>query len=239
MRAHAARVVPHGNGAIDLAPFHAMQQWLTLAGERRISVPFAPVLVDLLPATADRTRRDYRQLLTTIQADAFFQQCQRGRTPEGWVEATVEDYARVRKLLAPNFDTITAEEVTEAVRKTVEAVKEGKELSEMDLVRRLGLSKAVVAHQGGLQAARSYPDEHHPRHRRPHARPQSGRRRRRYWRAAIPCWGVKNRVYAQRASYPAGRTRETSSVPTMQTAVMHSLRSLTRLLGGPPDESPV
>ena len=92
-------------------------------------------------------RRDFRQLLTTIQAVAFLHQCKRGRTPEGWVEATVEDYANARGLLAPIFDTIAAEGVTAAVRATVEAVKEGEEVSEAELVRRLGLSKAAVSYR--------------------------------------------------------------------------------------------
>ena len=92
-------------------------------------------------------RRDFRQLLTTIQAIAFLHQCRRGRTPEGWVEATVEDYARARELLAPIFDTIAAEGVTAAVRATVESVKEGEEVSEAALVRRLGLSKAAVSYR--------------------------------------------------------------------------------------------
>lgn len=147
MRAHAGRVMPAQNEPIDLAPFHAAQRWLELAGERRIAVPFAPVLADLLPATAVRMRRDFRQLLTTIQAIALLHQCQRDRTPEGWVEATIADYALARELLAPIFDTIAAEGVTAAVRETVEAVKDGEEISEAELVRRLGLSKAAVSYR--------------------------------------------------------------------------------------------
>ena len=52
-------------------------------------------------ADAVRTRRDFPQLLTAIQAVAFLYQAQRERTAEGWVVATIEDYARAREIFAP------------------------------------------------------------------------------------------------------------------------------------------
>ena len=94
------RVVPcpRPRAAPDLSPFLAVQQYLALRGVREVAVPFADVLADLVPADAVRTRRDFPQLLTAIQAVAFLYQLQRDRTPEGWVVATIEDYARAREI---------------------------------------------------------------------------------------------------------------------------------------------
>jgi len=147
MQAHARTVVPGSESMIDLTVFLAVQEYLKLAGERRIAVPFAAVLANEVPATAVRMRRDFRQLLTCIQAIAFLHQCQRGRTPEGWVEATIEDYALARDLLAPIFDTLAAEGVTPAIRETVEAIEPGEEVSAAALGERLNLAKATISYR--------------------------------------------------------------------------------------------
>ncbi len=145
--AHAASVRPCGRVEVDLEPFLAVQRWLSLRGERRVAVGFADALADLVPVGAVRMRRDFRQLLTTVQAVAFLYQTQRPRTPEGWVEATLDDYATARELLAPVFDQIAAEGVTPAVRQTVEAVKPGEEVSATVLAQRLGLSKSATTYR--------------------------------------------------------------------------------------------
>jgi len=145
MHAHARSVMPPKGSAPDVEPFLAAQRWLALAGVKQVAVPFADELADLVPATGVRMRRDFRQLLTCIQAIALLYQCQRARTQEGWVEATIDDYARARELLAPIFDTIAAEGATPAIRATVEAIKPGQELSAAELAKRLNLSKATVS----------------------------------------------------------------------------------------------
>jgi hypothetical protein len=92
-------------------------------------------------------RRDFRQLLTCVQAVALLYQCQRRRTPEGWIESTLEDYEVARDLLAPLFDVIAAEGVTPAVRKSVAAVRPGEELSAAALARRLGIAKSSATYR--------------------------------------------------------------------------------------------
>jgi hypothetical protein len=123
MRAHARSVQPGQDFQLDLAPYLALQRWLAVGGVHQVSVPFSDVLANLVPPHAVRMRRDFRQLLTSIQAIALLYQCQRAKTPEGWVIATITDYAQARNLLASIFDTILSEGVTPAVRQTVEAVK--------------------------------------------------------------------------------------------------------------------
>ena len=89
-------------------------------------------------------RRDFRQLLTTIQAIALLYQQQRQQTADGAVIALVDDYAIARDLLSSIFETIVTEGLTPAVRATVEAVKPEETIGVSDLAQRLGLSKSTV-----------------------------------------------------------------------------------------------
>ena len=146
MHAQARRAMPPTTVAPDLSPFLAMQQYLTLRGVRNVSVPFANVLADLVPADAVRTRRDFPQLLTAIQAVAFLYQLQRDRTPEGWVVATIEDYARVREIFASCFDLVAAEGVTKSIRSIVEAVPEDGETTLHDIARKVGRTESTVSY---------------------------------------------------------------------------------------------
>jgi hypothetical protein len=145
MLAHARSVAgTQRRVVVDSAPLLAVQRWLALAGERRVDVPFAEVLANLMPATPLRMNRDFLQLLTAVQAVALLRQCQR-ETVDGIVIATLDDYAEARKLLASVFDTIAAEGVTKAVRQTVEAVQEDEEVTQRELATRLQLATSTVS----------------------------------------------------------------------------------------------
>src|SRR5581483_1353627 len=85
MRAHARSVQPATQTSIDLAPYVAVQQWLALAGCHKVTVPYADCLADLVPSRETRMRRDFRQLLTTIQTVALLHQCQRQKNAGGWI----------------------------------------------------------------------------------------------------------------------------------------------------------
>lgn len=147
MRAQAQAVDETPTRRPDRAPFLALQQWLALAAERRVTVPFSRALADLLPADAVRMRRDFPQLLTAIQSLALLRQCQRGRAATGAIEATFEDYADLRYLLADVFDGIATEGLTPAIRQTVEAIGLGEEISETALATRLGVSKSTASYR--------------------------------------------------------------------------------------------
>ncbi|MGE0539823.1 MAG: MarR family transcriptional regulator [Dehalococcoidia bacterium] len=143
MRAHARKARRLVEEPPDLAPFHALQTWLRLAGARQVEVPFADTLAELVPAGQVRTRRDFRQLLTAVQSLALLYQCQREQV-DGWVIARIEDYERAYDLLAPVFAAVAAEGLTPAVRATIEAVQPGEEVSEADLAQRLKLTKSTI-----------------------------------------------------------------------------------------------
>lgn len=106
----------------DLAPWLALQEWLAAAGERRVVIPYADALADLVPNGIIRMRRDFGKLLSLITACAVLHQQQRARTVEGAIIATVDDYGIVYDLLAESFSATQQDGITPAQREAVEAV---------------------------------------------------------------------------------------------------------------------
>jgi hypothetical protein len=133
MRIHARRAAGTLTEPPDVARWIALQRWLEAAGERRVIVPYAEALVELLPAHLVRLRRDSAQLLSCVQAIALLHQRHRQRLPSGEVVAALDDYATARDLLAPVFDAISTEGLSSMIRETVEAVPPDKELSQAAL----------------------------------------------------------------------------------------------------------
>ena len=131
----------------DFEPWVAAQRWLEVAGDRRVAIPFARNLANMISATAVRMRRDFSQLLTVIQVNALLHQLQRERDVQGRIIATLDDYAAARWLLEEVF-TATVNEVTPTIRETVEAVaklsKNGSTVAEHELVEKLGLAKSTI-----------------------------------------------------------------------------------------------
>jgi hypothetical protein len=143
MRAHAARV----NGLLPSPPlgaFVAAQTWLQLAGERRVFIPYAEALADLVPSHHVRMRRDFRQLLTVIETIAVLYQCQRERDADGRILAEIEDYVLARRLLREVFQTVATGGVTRPVRETVQAVErlyDGEHLTKQQVANQLKIAK--------------------------------------------------------------------------------------------------
>jgi hypothetical protein len=108
-----------------LTAWHDYQRWLA-AGERRVWVPFAPVLARLIKETgAVRLRRDFAQLLLGIKAHALLHRQHRRRTKQGSIVATIEqDYAQVRALLADLLASASELKTRKAIKETVAVVKE-------------------------------------------------------------------------------------------------------------------
>lgn len=119
--AHAANV----NGEqpeTDLVPFLAMQRWLEIAGEHRVTIPYARALAGSVPDRLVRMRRDFRQLLTVVQTIALLHQKQRPRDGSGRILAQLDDYRIARELLIDAFTTAATGGISKNLRETVEAV---------------------------------------------------------------------------------------------------------------------
>jgi hypothetical protein len=103
-------------------PWQAAQRWLAVVGERRVIVPFASTLADLVPVHEVRMRRDFTQLLTLVQAHALLHQCTRKRDAHGRIVATMGDYEAVYELVRPVFAASLSGGLTPEVRRLVQTV---------------------------------------------------------------------------------------------------------------------
>jgi DNA-binding transcriptional ArsR family regulator len=111
-----------GFDAKYLEPWHQYQRWLA-AGERRVFVPFLPVLSNMVPNSAVRLRRDFGQVITAIEAHALLHREYRNLSTKGSIVATIEeDYAVVRELLGDLLAETSETKVRKTVAETVAAV---------------------------------------------------------------------------------------------------------------------
>jgi hypothetical protein len=117
-----------------------------------VAIPFGHGLAAMMPNSAVRMRRDFEQLLTTIEAIALLRQHQRQRDPQGRIVATFGDYQTARWLLEEIFTSSVNEGLTPAIRETVERVMEMlmtgvMSVSETALVSALDLAKSTVSYR--------------------------------------------------------------------------------------------
>jgi hypothetical protein len=106
----------------NLEEWHALQVYLE-GGEHRVRVPYALTLAGLIPPVAVRLRRDFGAVLNLIRAHTILHQATRERDEEGRIIATIEDYARVRVLVADLVSAGVEATVPKTVRETVATVR--------------------------------------------------------------------------------------------------------------------
>lgn len=147
MRAHARAVTQSENDSVDISRFLALQQWIEFAGVHDVQVPYAAALAELLPTGDVRMRRDFRQLLTYIQTIALLHQCQRERTSDARIIATLDDYAVARSLCLPIFDIAISGGVTQEIRAAVHAISECEEVSISQLAERMHIARTTVQYR--------------------------------------------------------------------------------------------
>jgi len=111
----------------DLEPWLALQSWLELAGERRVTIPYAHELAKLASPRAVRLRRDFGKVLSLIQTHAILHQANRERDDQGRIVATLADYAAVHALVSDIINEGVQATVAPTVRETVEAVRQLRE----------------------------------------------------------------------------------------------------------------
>lgn len=105
----------------DLERWRALQVWLE-GSERRVSVPYARELAEKMGDVAVRLRWDFSVILSLIRSHALLHQATRDRDGEGRIVASIEDYARVRGLVADLVAEGVEATVPPIVRQTVKAV---------------------------------------------------------------------------------------------------------------------
>jgi hypothetical protein len=106
----------------DRTRWHALQEWLDGA-EHRVSIPYAGVLAEKMGDVAVRLRRDFSVILSLIRAHSILHQATRERDEEGRIVATLQDYARVRDLVAGLIAEGVEATVPSTIRETVNAVE--------------------------------------------------------------------------------------------------------------------
>ena len=153
LAATAAAYDEHRPPPPELVPWHTLQTWLEVAGARRVVIPYARTLASLVDCRTIRIRRDFGKLLSLIAACAILHQQQRARTSSGAVEASLEDYALVRELVAETFSSAQQEGLTRAQREAVEAVGV---LTSGGPLAALGVSAAAVGQHLGIDRSAAY-----------------------------------------------------------------------------------
>jgi len=145
-RAHIDEARP----VVNVAPFHALQDWLAAQGEQRVVIPYAPSLAAQVPHGATRIRRDFSKLLSLIEACAVLHQAQRSRTTTGALIASLDDYRIVRELLLDSFAAAQQDNVGQDVREAVEAVvrlckaRDGEAVTAKDIGKEIGRDRHAV-----------------------------------------------------------------------------------------------
>jgi len=141
------RVLARGPTHVDLDEAHALQEWIGLGPDDAV-IPYAEILVELIPAIAVRLRRDVKLLLNLIKAHAILHQASRERDA-GRVVATLEDYEVPRDLVADLIAQGLEATVSATDRETVEAVErlvEGLEdVTYKAVGQKLGIDKSAAS----------------------------------------------------------------------------------------------
>src|SRR5262245_55084473 len=88
MRAIGAKYSKGAGPAEDVSVWHASCRWLR-AGERRVVVPFAGHLSELVPDVAIRLRRDFKAVAELVAVHALLHRASRERDADGQIIATV------------------------------------------------------------------------------------------------------------------------------------------------------
>jgi hypothetical protein len=107
---------------VDYGPWQDFQRWLA-TGERRVVVPFADVMAQMIPPVAVRLRRDFNQFICAIQAHALLHREQRDRDESGQIVADIDnDYETVRKLMNAIIAESAGVAINPAIIETIDAV---------------------------------------------------------------------------------------------------------------------
>lgn len=144
---------------IEMKGWLAFQEWLS-TDLPKVVIPYSRKLAELTSVDALRMKRDFKAVLNLIKAHALLHQCNRERTAEGAIIATLDDYAAVREIVGVFIAEGIESSVPPIIRETVKAVetliREGLEthsekaegiyyVSLPEIALKLGLDKSPTA----------------------------------------------------------------------------------------------
>ena len=107
-----------------LEEWRQLQGWLASNGPARVAIPYVVALARLMPNSAARLRRDFVTLLSLIRAHAVLHRATREEDEQGSMVATIDDYEAVRSLVSNVLGEGVEATVSDAIRETVEAVRQ-------------------------------------------------------------------------------------------------------------------
>jgi hypothetical protein len=102
--------------------WRAFQHWLATSA-RPVVVPYADALAELIPPVAVRLRRDFKAVLSLIQAHALLHMASRKTDSERRIVSTLLDYEKVRELTHALVMEGVEHGVSKTQRETVKAVE--------------------------------------------------------------------------------------------------------------------
>ena len=92
------------NYEVDLSEWITFQQWLETI-PRKVEIPFGEVLLNLIPCSSLRMRRDIDKILTLLEVHAFLHHKKRKKTADGKIIAELTDYEAIRMLVKDRLET--------------------------------------------------------------------------------------------------------------------------------------
>jgi hypothetical protein len=139
----------------ELTQWHAVSK--ILGEPAQVKIQFAGYLAKSISPAALRIRRDFKHLLTMIEACTVAHRFQRSQDENGALIATVADYAMVRSLISDVFQSAQSEGITQADRKMIAAVIElttpaggqpgEKPVTQAEVREHLGISKSSTSYR--------------------------------------------------------------------------------------------
>jgi hypothetical protein len=146
--------------AADFSEWHAYARWIA-AGNKKVVIPYAAWLAEMIQPVAVRLRRDFRALLRLIEAHAIVHQLNRATDEQGRIVATEADYLAIRELVADLISDAVGTTVSATVRQTVETVAKldidkGPDVKVHDLEVELGLERSTLQYRVKTAKEKAY-----------------------------------------------------------------------------------
>jgi hypothetical protein len=157
--------IARGSREVHVERWHALQTWLEGA-EHRVVIPYAEALATMIRPVAVRLRRDFKALLSLIEARVILHQATRQRDAQGRIVADLSDYAAVRELVCDVMSEGVDATVSATLRETVEAVAsfdtqllvEGEQpgVSLADVTKKLRIDRSAASRRVKVAIGKGY-----------------------------------------------------------------------------------